>query len=105
MGRVYISGPISSPDPEKQAANLDEFHAAEAILIEYGWEVSNPARNGLPVSASWQEHMRADIRMLTECDTVAMLDGWEGSRGAQIEAKLAADLGLRVVPIGELVEG
>lgn len=98
-GKTYISGPISAPTPEKRAANLAKFHEAEAALVALGHSVANPAKNGLPESAHWEEHMRADIKLLMDCDTVALLDGWADSRGARIEYQLAKDLGLRVVPL------
>lgn len=95
MGRTYISGPISGkPDLNKPA-----FAKAAEALLALGHQVINPHEKGLPDSASWEEHMRADIKLLMDCDTVAMLDGWAESRGARIEYRLAKDLGLRVAPI------
>lgn len=44
--------------------------------------------------------MRADLRALLDCDVVALLPGWEQSRGARREVSIADDLGMRRVEIG-----
>lgn len=86
--KIYISGPMTGL-PQN---NYPAFMAAEAALIAAGYEVLNPARNGLPATATWDEHMRVDIIMLMGADAVALLDGWDESRGAAKEIHAAADL-------------
>ena len=93
--KIYISGPITGvPDLNKPA-----FIAAEQALRAAGFEVINPMSNGLPDSAEWHEHMRADIKMLMDCTGVAMLDRWWLSRGARLENNIARCLGMRVEPL------
>jgi len=96
MGKVYVSGPITNADPRVQADSLRRFHAAEAAPVALGYVVANPAKNGLPESAPWHEHMRADIRMLMDCGAVCLLPGWANSRGANVEHDLARALGMQV---------
>ena len=92
MKRIYISGPMTGmPDLNKPA-----FIAAEEALRAAGFDVVNPVNNGLPDSAEWHEHMRADIKMLMDCDGVALLPGWIGSRGACLEEYNAQRLGMKV---------
>jgi hypothetical protein len=92
--KIYISGPITGmPGHNKRA-----FNEAEVQLDAAGHSVVNPVKNGLPYDASWIDHMRADIKMLMDCDGVANLPGWENSRGAKIENELALSLGLPVRP-------
>ena len=86
--KIYISGPMSGL-PQN---NYPAFMAAEAALIAAGYEVLNPARNGLPATATWDEHMRVDIIMLMGADGVALLDGWDESRGAAKEVHAAHGL-------------
>jgi hypothetical protein len=43
--------------------------------------------------------MRADIKALMDCTHIALLPEWERSRGALIEARLAADLGMRRIDL------
>jgi hypothetical protein len=98
---IYISGPISSPDPERVKANKAKFSEAESILRELGHEPVNPVNNGLPDDASWAQHMRADIKMMMDCTHVAVLPGWENSKGARIEVYLAGQLEMPVKDVGE----
>lgn len=87
---IYISGPMTGlPEFNKPA-----FFAAEEALQAMGFVVVNPARNGLPDTAEWHQHMRADIKMLMDCTAVAMLDGWWLSRGARLEQDIAKRLGM-----------
>lgn len=88
-----MSGPISGLPLETVYNN---FTNAEVQLLEQGYEVVNPLNNGLPTNATWEEHMRADLKLLLNCDAIYMLEGWEKSRGARIEYALAVDLKMDV---------
>ena len=92
--KVYISGPITGlPYEEVEKA----FNDAEIRLQEQGYEVVNPLNNGLPTNATWNEHMRADLKLLLDCDAIYMLNGWEYSKGASLEYDLAIDLGFKLI--------
>lgn len=92
--RVYISGPISGYD---LAERKDTFERAAKRFRMQGYLVSNPFNSGVPEEASWQEHMKADIAMLMQCDIIYMLSGWHTSRGATIERNLAEEVGIKVM--------
>lgn len=92
--KIYISGAISGI-PFHMVT--DQFNKAEAELVEKGYEPVNPLNNGIERSASWLDHMRADIKMLLDCDAIYMLVGWPDSKGAIIEKQLAQNLGLKVL--------
>ena len=94
--KVYISGPISGlPYEEVEKA----FNEAEIRLQEQGYEVVNPLNNGLPRESTWNDHMRADLKLLLDCDAIYMLDGWTNSKGAEIEFNLAFDLRINIIKI------
>ena len=93
MKKIYISGPISGVSLETAYNN---FTNAEVQLLEEDYEPVNPFNNGLPSNATWEEHMRADLKLLLDCDAIYMLEGWEKSRGARIEYALAVDLKMDV---------
>jgi len=92
--RIYIAGPMTGL-PEH---NFPAFHAAAKCLREAGWEPVNPAENfdgrtDLPR----ETYLRADVALLAQCDAVAMLPGWEESRGAKLEYLVAWELGMNVL--------
>lgn len=110
--KMYISGPITGyPNGNKEAFE----NAAEEILKRHppahawssphdGYEIVNPHNNGLAKDSTWTEHMRADIKLLLDCDAVCMLPGWTASRGASIEYRIAKDLGLKVMDLEEWMQ-
>lgn len=100
MRRVYISGPMTG----RLCMNRDAFRWAEDQLRSAGFDPLNPAANGIPEDASYEEHMRADLCMLLQADAIAVLPGWKMSRGAQIETRLASFLGLTIRPIGDYLK-
>lgn len=91
--RIYLAGPMSGL-PE---LNFPAFHRMAARLRAQGYEVVNPAEINANPDAEWLECMRADIKQLVDCDTVAVLPGWSASRGASLEVDLARRLGFNVV--------
>lgn len=89
---LYIAGPMTGL-PEY---NHPAFHAAEAVLTSLGYTVLNPARTDLPADTSWEDWMRAGLRQVLEADGIALLPGWERSRGANMERFVAASLSLHI---------
>jgi hypothetical protein len=96
--RVYIAGPMTG----LPGFNYTSFNHWATKLRELGLHVENPAENPDPPCKSWQAYMRMAVAQLVSCDTVALLPNWHTSRGAELERKLALDLGLRVVDISTL---
>lgn len=90
--RVYIAGKISGLDYLKARRT---FKAAEASIKARGHKVTNPIKlcgEGWP----WWFCMVVCLLALLGCGAVAMLPGWESSRGANIERRFALALGKRV---------
>ena len=94
MSKLYLSGPISGLDIEHAR---EAFARAQEQMEQQGWEVVNPMDNGVPVEAPWEEHLAADIIALLDCKAVAMLPGWENSRGARLENAIARRFGMRII--------
>lgn len=93
MKRIYLSGPMSGhPDH-----NFPAFNEQAAKLRAAGYEVINPAELNPDTSMTWEECLRVDIRWLCECDAIALMPGWERSKGANLELHIAHRLGLEVM--------
>jgi hypothetical protein len=84
--KVYISGPITGHTNFRE-----RFAAAEELLKMGNYEVVNPAEElaELPTGTSHEIYMDKSLELLSECDGIYMLDGWENSRGAHIEFEYA----------------
>ena len=95
QGRIhlYLSGPMTGLLDH----NYPAFNAAAAKLRAAGFVVSNPAEND--EAATWADYMRKDIAQLVACDWIALLPGWEESKGAKLEHHIATSLGMPVLAL------
>ena len=81
--KVFLSGPVSSrPDTYKA-----EFAAAADLVERCDFIPLNPAI--LPVGMDQGDYMRIALALLETSDMVLLLDGWDHSDGAQLEAAYA----------------
>lgn len=95
--KLYVAGPMSNL-PE---FNYPAFSKASAQLREVGYAVLNPAENyGGYDGLTHAEYMRLDLQMVLLVDGLALLDGWENSRGAALEVHVAETLGIEVGDVG-----
>lgn len=117
--KIYVAGPMRGI-PE---FNFPAFHAATARLRAAGHEVFNPAErdiqyHGVDISKgnadgceekaakdhgfNLREALKDDLEFIClHADAVAVLPGWEKSRGAQAEVATAYALGLQVLKAPE----
>lgn len=95
----YVSGPMTGL-PEY---NFPEFHRVTALLESYGFTVSNPAAKGEISDWEWSDYLRWDLMELIRCRGVVLLDGWEGSKGAQLETHVAHALGMPILHYTEVL--
>lgn len=87
---LYVSGPMTGyPD-----LNHPAFAEATAELRAAGYAVTSPPELG--DRGSWQANLKMDVIELLGCDAVATLEGWEESRGANLEVHVARTLGMSV---------
>lgn len=97
--RIYIAGPMTG----LPQFNYPAFFEAAERLRALGHQVENPADNPPPPCKTWRGYMRLALRQLVTCDAVALLPGWEESRGARIERRLANDLDLPALDLQRMV--
>jgi hypothetical protein len=93
--KIYIAGPMTGLPQH----NYPAFHAATDVLSNAGYEPISPARPGLTEDAARADYMRRGLTDVLEADGVALLPGWERSRGACLEVQVAEALDLPVQPL------
>lgn len=100
--RVFISGPISGkPDFNKKA-----FNDAEQQLSDLGLAVWNPVKlhPAKPDRFSHDDYLWVCFSMIERSDVVALLSGWENSKGARAEKSFAQQKGLQVYSLDMLID-
>ncbi len=98
MNTLYIAGPMSGiPD-----FNYPAFRAEAERLRALGFEVENPADN--PEQKDWASYLRVALVQMLSCDLVALLPGWQQSRGACLEVHVAKALGMPVLDAAQITE-
>jgi Domain of unknown function (DUF4406) len=103
-GRLYIAGPMAGlPD-----LNRPRFREAAAAVAASGvfavnphdippWEHPGPCPASYAISDSGHSaacHLRTCLAIVLSCDAVLLIEGWQNSRGAQIERAVARDVGI-----------
>ncbi len=78
MSMVYISGKITGTTDY-----MERFAAAEKALTEKGYEVINPAKTNatLPPTTPYEGYIKVSRALLSLCDEIYMLGGWQDSKG------------------------
>lgn len=107
---LYISGPISGLAP---GVARSRFTGADNLLTAIGFRCLDPHSvaactdnscggyddDDLPGDTyvhSWECYLRYDLIEMLKCDGVALLDGWEESRGARLEYNTAKELAIEI---------
>ena len=95
MSRIYISGKITGLDINEARQNFDN---AQHLFEAKGYQVINPMKE-VPYNPSfqWGDYMRADIKLLMDCDAIYMLPNWDDSDGAKVEHYLAEQLNMEII--------
>ncbi|MCL2186519.1 MAG: DUF4406 domain-containing protein [Treponema sp.] len=101
MKNIYICGPVSGR-PLKEVE--EHFNKNEERIRKTSKENNLLILTANPIKLcrsddEWHQAMRTCIRALTNCDGIALLQGWEFSKGAKTELWIARQLQIPVVYI------
>lgn len=87
---VYLSGPMSG----KPQLNFPAFEDATQRLRAAGYTVVSPHELGSaqPDHNAYLGFLRRDLKAMLDCDAIALMEGWQHSRGAKFELDVARGL-------------
>jgi hypothetical protein len=116
--KVYLAGPMSN----LPYFNFPAFFKAEKELLDKGYAVFSPARHDMEIyglegfmkceygtheeakkvfgdnAPTYRECLKVDLNwILDNADAIALLPGWEKSRGVKVEKALAECLDMEVM--------
>jgi hypothetical protein len=117
--RLYLAGPMTG----QTDLNFPTFVRYARLLREKDHDVVSPAEESLRMhgivydgstpldseqlrqlaSVPWETYLENDLKLIDEVDAVAVLPGWEGSRGATREVQYALDGDLPIYHAAVLV--
>lgn len=91
---IYISGAITGTSDY-----MERFKAAQDVLESKGYTVINPAlvNSNLPEKCTHDDYMTVSMALLSLCDTIYLLDGWNHSAGAKDEVAWVIEHGLLII--------
>ena len=96
--KAYIGGKISGLDLAEAKA---KFQRMEQKLRDMGYEPLHGFDiNDVDVdnhTKSWEECVKADLKVMLDCDEVHLLPCWNESKGAMLERDIAIRVGIPVV--------
>ena len=105
---IYIAGPMRG----YREYNFEAFHAADESLRNRGWDTINPAKIDIDdgfdpktpqhelTGKDLEDFIVRDIHLVLSADAIAVLPGWEKSRGVAVEVAIAkySDMPIYVYP-------
>ena len=104
MKIAYIAGPFTGRTAWDVEQHVRKAEEVALKVAQYGVMPLCPHTNtrffhGQCTEEFWYE---GTLALLEKCDVMVLVEGWEHSTGAQAESKRARELGIPVIPPGEL---
>lgn len=92
--KCYISLPITGRDLDEVGERIAEL---KCNLQDKGYTPVSPFDREVDFNASHEEHMRADFKLLLDCDYILMGREWEYSVGCRAELNAALACGIKIM--------
>lgn len=91
-GMIYLAGPMSGTSN----FNYPLFEEAAKKLRSKGYNIISPHEHADP-AWTYEHCLRQGVILLLKmCDGIALLPGWESSKGARLEVDVAKACGMKV---------
>jgi hypothetical protein len=102
--KLYIAGPMTGIED----FNFPAFNKAADELHAAGYQVLHTAHpdNLEPEkvkSTSWEQWLRKAIARMMDADAIALLPGWQASKGARLEVMVGLEVGMQSAPIADWI--
>ena len=95
MKKIYISIPITGLDEKRQREKADRIKMS---LSRDGWQPINPFDVYVGPDPASRTYLGTDVRIIIDyADVIFMCDGWERSKGCQVEKFVAETYGKTVM--------
>jgi hypothetical protein len=99
MKLIFISGPYRAATVHGIVENIRRAETAAIKCWQMGYAVICPHKNtalldGVLPDEVW---LAGDIEMLSRCDAIYMMAGWEQSTGARAEHEFAIKMGMGII--------
>ena len=96
MKLAYLAGPYTAQTPFGEFLNVVTARVWAEEVMKKGYAVYVPHLQNFASGLSWDEIMSRDLEVLSRCDLLVLLPGWENSKGSQMEHQKALDLEMPV---------
>lgn len=98
MKKIYLASPYSHPDPQVMENRFITICIVAGVLMSKGYTVFSPIAHSHPIAQHlcnplnhgfWLEQDLQFLQNWADEMWVCMMDGWDASKGIQIEAQEA----------------
>ncbi len=105
---IYVAGKYLGDCDWETYQNIHNARVSAHRLWNEGWAVICPHSNTAffggvnerdkdNPNGDWQKWIKGDLEIISRCDAVYMIKGWENSKGAKLELKEAQRLGKEIL--------
>jgi hypothetical protein len=100
---IYVAGKYTGKTWSEIEDNIRKAEEVSIQLIQRGWAVITPHKNTghyeiyeKVAGITYNDWIEISKTLLSKCDAIIMLHGWQSSKGARIEYDFACEMGMPI---------